>query len=68
MGGEISTIGVFLARIVGDFGDAVERLIMAERSPTASRCRMPASNGLHPVESTTHNGRCCRAGLRYVWG
>ncbi|WP_166742212.1 hypothetical protein [Burkholderia cepacia] len=58
----------FRALIVNDLGVDVDRPKLAERSPTASRCRMPASNGLHPVESTTHNGRCCRAGLRYVWG
>ncbi|WP_230962788.1 hypothetical protein, partial [Burkholderia cepacia] len=51
-----------------DLGGDAGCLKVADCSPTASRCRMPASNGLHPVESTTHNGRCCRAGLRYVLG
>ena len=31
--------------------DACERRVVADYSPTASRCRMPASNGLHPAEA-----------------
>jgi len=50
----------FRALIVNDLGVDVDRPKLAERSPTASRCRMPASNGLHPVESATLPGHSLR--------
>ncbi|CAI8771397.1 hypothetical protein EMIT0158MI4_150041 [Burkholderia ambifaria] len=36
------------------------RPLLADYSPTVSRCRMPASNGLHPVESATLPGHSLR--------